>query len=98
MPSSTSSEAHSALAERLFRIPEAEAVVFPYRLARLVARVLASQRLRQRRKWCSLAQELARDPMVEERSVKQAIGWLERRATMKATFGPGYMGGPAKSQ
>ncbi|MES2598531.1 MAG: hypothetical protein V4662_24565 [Verrucomicrobiota bacterium] len=80
MPSSTSSEAHSALAQRLFRIPEAEAVVFPYRLARLVARVLVSQRLRQRRKWCSLAQELARDPMVEERLVKQAMGWLERRS------------------
>ena len=76
----TSNEAHSALAERLFRIPEAGAVVFPYRLARLVARVLVSRRLRQRRKWCSLAQELARDPMVEERLVKQAMVWLERRA------------------
>lgn len=66
-------------------MPGAEAVVFPYRLARLVARVLVSRRLRQRRKWCSLAQDLARDPMVEERLVKQAIVWLERRAAMKPT-------------
>ena len=50
-----------------------------YRLARIVARVLLSQRLRERRKWCDLARELAARPEVEERLVRQAISWLERR-------------------
>jgi len=83
MLSPASSKAAPALAQRLLLMPGAEAVVFPYRLARLVARVLVSRRLRQRRKWCSLAQDLARDPMVEERLIQQAIVWLERRAAIK---------------
>lgn len=68
------------LVQRLHAIPEADAVVFPYRLARLVARVLVSQRLRQRRKWCALARELAADAMVEKRLIHQAMVALERRA------------------
>lgn len=51
-----------------------------YRLARIVARVLLSQRLRERRKWCDLARELAARPEVEERLVRQAIPWFERRS------------------
>lgn len=51
-----------------------------YRLARIVARVLVSQRLSERRKWCDLARELAARPEVEERLVRQAISWLERRS------------------
>lgn len=51
-----------------------------YRLARIVARVLVSRRLRERRKWCDLARELAARPEVEERLVRQAISWLGRRA------------------
>ena len=50
-----------------------------YRLARIVARVLVSKRLRQRRKWCSLARNLASGQAVEERLVLQAISWLRRR-------------------
>lgn len=50
----------------------------PYRLARLVARVLVSSHLRQREKWCALAHALARDPSVESRLILQAIGWLRR--------------------
>lgn len=68
------------LVQRLHAIPKADAVVFPYRLARLVARVLVSRRLRQRRKWCGLAHELAADPMVEKRLIHQAMVALERRS------------------
>lgn len=76
------SSAHTtpSLVQRLHAIPEADAVVFPYRLARMVARVLVSQRLRQRRKWCALARELAADSMVEKRLIHQAVIALERRA------------------
>ena len=49
-----------------------------YRLARIVARVLVSARLRRREKWCALARRLASDSSVEERLVLQAIGWLRR--------------------
>ncbi|MGV3662084.1 MAG: hypothetical protein ACO1TE_18000 [Prosthecobacter sp.] len=75
----TSSIATLPLVQRLHAIPKADAVVFPYRLARLVARVLVSQRLRQRRKWCALARELAADPMVEKRLIHQGMRALERR-------------------
>lgn len=51
----------------------------PYRLARMVARVLVSERLKQRRKWCSLAKTLAEDPAVEQRLIHQALGWLRHR-------------------
>ena len=57
-----------------------------YRLARIVARVLVSVRLRQREKWRSLARQLAADPGVEDRLVLQAIGWLRRgQPTLVAT-------------
>ncbi len=65
------------LAERLLRSPLAETVVAPYRLARIVARVLVSKHLRQRKKWCDLARSLASDPSVEQRLINQAIGWLK---------------------
>lgn len=48
----------------------------PHRLARLVARVLVSRRLRQRRKWCEVAKAVAADPCVEERLVQQAMRWF----------------------
>ena len=47
-----------------------------YRLARMVARVLVSERLKQRRKWCLLAQTLAGNPAVEQRLIHQALRWL----------------------
>ncbi|MBL9155151.1 MAG: hypothetical protein JNK37_21895 [Verrucomicrobiales bacterium] len=50
-----------------------------YRLARMVARVLLSRHLRQRRKWCDLARGLVANPGVEDRLVRQAMGWLEGR-------------------
>lgn len=67
----------SPLGRRLRAAAEASRdVTAPYRLARLVARVLVSTHLRQREKWCGLAECLAADPMVEDRLVHQAIGWL----------------------
>jgi hypothetical protein len=47
-----------------------------YRLSRIVARVLVSRRLRQRKKWCDLARQLAQNPGVEDRLVMQAMRWL----------------------
>ena len=55
-----------------------------YRLARMVARVLVSRHLRRRRKWCDLARRLAASPGVEDRLVRQAVGWLERRRREEA--------------
>jgi hypothetical protein len=69
---------HSDLAMRLSAAAARSDSTAPYRLARLVARVLVSSRLRQRRKWCSLAAALVDDPSVEDRLVLQAIGWLQR--------------------
>ncbi len=50
-----------------------------YRLSRIVARVLISQRLRQRQKWCDLARQLSQNPGVEDRLVMQALRWLDQR-------------------
>lgn len=66
-----------SLAQRLLNSPSAATVDAPYRLARIVARVLLSKHLRQRRKWCNLARELGADAAIEERLVHQAIGWLK---------------------
>lgn len=62
--------------ERLERISAAGALDTPQRLARLVARVLVSRRLKQRRKWCDVAKGLAADPCVEERLIRQAMRWF----------------------
>lgn len=62
--------------ERLNRISAAGGLDTPQRLARLVARVLVSQRLKQRRKWCHVARIVAADPCVEDRLVRQAMRWL----------------------
>lgn len=62
--------------ERLQRISAAGGLDTPQRLARLVARVLVSQRLKQRRKWCQVARSVAADPCVEDRLVRQAMRWL----------------------
>jgi hypothetical protein len=35
-----------------------------------------SRRLRQRKKWCDLARQLAQNPGVEDRLVMQAMRWL----------------------
>jgi hypothetical protein len=58
--------------ERLQRISAAGGLDTPQRLARLVARVLVSQRL----KWCDVARSVAADPSVEDRLVRQAMHWL----------------------
>jgi hypothetical protein len=42
----------------------------------MVARVLVGHYLKQRLKWCEFALLLAADPGVEERLVRQAMGWL----------------------
>ena len=62
--------------ERLQRISAAGGLDTPQRLARLVARVLVSKRLKQRRKWCQVARTVAADPCVEDRLVRQAMRWL----------------------
>lgn len=69
---------HSPLAERLLVRAETAAPDAYYRLARMVARVLVSRGLRRRKKWCDLAKALAAHPGVEERLVRQALGWLEK--------------------
>lgn len=67
------------LAAHLMRRAEESSPDAYYRLARIVARVLLSRRLRERRKWCDLARKLAARPEVEDRLVRQAISWLKRR-------------------
>lgn len=62
--------------ERLQRISAAGGLDTPQRLARLVARVLVSRRLKQRRKWCAVARSVSADPSVEDRLVRQAMHWL----------------------
>ena len=49
-----------------------------YRLSRIVARVLVSRRLRQRKKWCNLARQLSQNPGCKDRLVMQAIRWLNQ--------------------
>ena len=66
------------LGKRLLILAEELSPDSHYRLARIVARVLVSRRLRRRRKWCNLAKTLAQDPGVEERLVRQALAWLRR--------------------
>lgn len=73
MSSGTSGSPGSDLAAHLLRRAETLAPDAHYRLARIVARVLASRRLRERRKWCDLARSLARDRAVEARLVGQAL-------------------------
>ncbi len=65
------------LAGRLLVLAEVGRADSYYRLARMVARVLTSRYLKQRRKWCGLARTLAAAPGVEERLVWQAMRWLE---------------------
>ena len=85
---STATITTSSLARHLLGKVETSEADMPYRLARLVARVLLSARLRQRRKWCALAQTLAQAPAVEERLVLQAMAWLSRKpgGNCSATF------------
>ena len=82
MPFVNSSDSSSPLASRLRRFAAAGTADMPYRLARIVARVLVSSHLQQRRKWCSLAQALAEDPSVEDRLVIQAMGRLRREPAL----------------
>jgi len=67
------SSSGSDLAAHLLRQAESLAPDAHYRLARIVARVLVSRHLRERRKWCDLARGLARDHAVEDRLVRQAM-------------------------
>jgi len=68
----------SDLAAHLLRRAETLAPDSHYRLARMVARVLVSRHLRERRKWCDLARGLASDGGVEDRLVRQAMRSLAR--------------------
>ena len=68
----------SDLAAHLLRQAEVLSPDAYYRLARMVARVLVSRRLRERRKWCEFAKHLSKDFGVEDRLVWQAISWLRR--------------------
>ncbi len=77
-PMALASTDSSPLASRLIAAAAQSDAAAYYRLARMVARVLESSHLRQRRKWCELARALSRDPAVEDRLVHQAIGWLRR--------------------
>lgn len=65
-----------SLAAHLVRRAEELSPDAYYRLARIVARVLVSKRLRDRRKWCDLARDLVARPEVEDRLVRQALRWL----------------------
>ena len=62
--------------ERLQKISAAGGLDTPQRLARSVARVIVTRRLKQRRKWCHVARNVAADPCVEDRLVRQAMRWL----------------------
>lgn len=66
----------AALAARLGDFAERGPGDAYYRLSRIVARVIVSRRLRQRKKWCDLARQLAQNPGVEDRLVMQAMRWL----------------------
>lgn len=74
----TDSSSQHALAARLVAYADCGRADAYYRLARMVARVLVSVKLRQREKWRTLARVLSESPGVEERLVLQAIGWLRR--------------------
>jgi hypothetical protein len=78
MSAAGSGAVESMLGKRLLILAEELSPDSHYRLARIVARVLVSRRLRRRRKWCNLAKTLAQDPGVEERLVRQALAWLRR--------------------
>lgn len=67
----------AGLAGRLLDLAEKGHPDSYYRLARMVARVLAGGRLKQRRKWCDLARSLAAAPGVEPRLIQQALRWLQ---------------------
>jgi len=79
------SSARPILASRLVTAAACGRADAYYRLARIVARVLVSVKLRQREKWRSLARQLAAAPGVEERLVLQAIGWLRRGQALPAS-------------
>lgn len=68
--------AAAQMLERLQRISAEGGLDTPQRRARLVARVVVSQRLKQRRKWCDVARSVAADQSVEARLVRQAMHWL----------------------
>lgn len=72
------SSSRPLLADRLLTVAACGRADAYYRLARMVARVLVSVRLRQHEKWRTLARQLAESPGVEDRLVMQAIGWLRR--------------------
>jgi hypothetical protein len=68
----------TSLAERLVAFAERGPGDAYYRLSRVVARVLVSSRLRQRKKWCDLARQLSQHAGVEDRLVMQAMRWLKQ--------------------
>ncbi len=72
----------TSLAERLVAFAERGPGDAYYRLSRVVARVLVSRRLRQRKKWCDLARQLAQNPGIEDRLVMQAMRWLDQRPSV----------------
>lgn len=76
-PSPHQPPAAGASAARLLALAETGRPDSYYRLARMVARVLTSQSLRRRRKWCALAHALAASPGVEARLIMQALRRFE---------------------
>ena len=58
---------------------------YDYHKAFLVARILSSERLRSREKWCRFAKELMADPGVSNRLVDQAMHLirLEKKEGMR---------------
>lgn len=86
-PTATPSESAQVL-ERLRRFSAAGGLDTPQRLARLVARVLVSRRLKERRKWCAVARGVAADPCVEDRLVLQAMRWLSIPIERQTTSSP----------
>ena len=78
------STSHHARAARLVAYADCGRADAYYRLARIVARVLVSVKLRQRKKWRTLARVISEAPGVEDRLVLQAIGWLRRGRNLTA--------------
>lgn len=68
----------TSLAGRLVAFAESGPGDAYYRLSRVVARVLVSRPLRQRKKWCDLARQLSQNAGVEDRLVMQAMRWLNQ--------------------
>ena len=91
LPRLTREQILAPTAERGARVRElllARPANYDYRKAWLVARILSSDQLKGRAKWCRFAQELIKDPGVENRLVGQAMHLikLEKREGMRLRY------------